>query len=86
MHKLFIEEFSNMDMIAPLVTSMTETDPILRPKVSEALDAWRIMQQDIPEKQKSWRVKPRNESTLECLFKDAVMLFKSTVHVPGVHG
>ncbi|KAI0676775.1 kinase-like domain-containing protein [Trametes maxima] len=72
--EIFLNKFSNVGMIAPLVAWMTAPDPKMRPDISESLHAWRRIRKDTSPLQKSWRVKPRDESLLGGMFRDAVSL------------
>ncbi|KAI0363711.1 hypothetical protein BV20DRAFT_1039768 [Pilatotrama ljubarskyi] len=75
--QVFLEKFSNVEMIAPLVASMTAIDPGARPEAADALQNWKSIRRKSSALQKSWRVKPRNESLLGGVFRDAVSLVGS---------
>lgn len=63
-----------MEMISPLAASMTATDPAARPDAAAALEAWRLMRTQIPARQRSWRVKGRDESLLGGVLRDALVM------------
>ncbi|KAI0662961.1 kinase-like domain-containing protein [Cubamyces menziesii] len=77
--QVFLEKYSNVDIIAPLVASMTATDPQSRPDASTALTAWRSIRDGLSTGQKSWRAKSRNESLLGSMLRDAKNLLTSAV-------
>ncbi|KAI0363712.1 hypothetical protein BV20DRAFT_1006889 [Pilatotrama ljubarskyi] len=90
--RTFLEKFSNLEMIASLVMSMTAMDPAARPDASKALEAWKSIRSKVSALQRSWRVKPRNESILGGMFRDALTLVNSALHgtslgpLPTAHG
>ncbi|EIW62129.1 uncharacterized protein TRAVEDRAFT_70311 [Trametes versicolor FP-101664 SS1] len=77
--KEFLAKFSNLEMIATLVASMTAEDPSARPNAAAALEAWRLMRQQTPIRQRRWRTKGRDESLLGSIFRDALLLLGSNI-------
>ncbi|KAI0334860.1 hypothetical protein GY45DRAFT_1431349 [Cubamyces sp. BRFM 1775] len=75
----FLEKYSNVDFIAPLVALMTAADPQSRPDALTSLTAWRSIRDSLSPRQKSWRAKPRNESLLGGMFRDAKNLLTSVM-------
>ncbi|KAH9853856.1 kinase-like domain-containing protein [Lenzites betulinus] len=74
----FLNKFSNVQMIEPLVASMTAHDPASRPDAADALRSWRHARSQAYTIQRYWRVRSREESLLGSAFRD-VWALVSTV-------
>ncbi|KAI9063420.1 hypothetical protein FKP32DRAFT_1572126 [Trametes sanguinea] len=74
LRQLFLEKYSNLDVLGPLVAWMTEADPDWRPPIYEGLKAWRSIQQDASLMHKWRRLKPRNESMLEGVVYETISI------------
>ncbi|KAL1937558.1 hypothetical protein VTO73DRAFT_13053 [Trametes versicolor] len=70
----FLDKYSNVGMLAPLIASMTAKDPAARPDAAAALEAWRLMRKQTPASHRQWRAKGRDESLLGSVFRDALLL------------
>ncbi|OSD01823.1 hypothetical protein PYCCODRAFT_1368635 [Trametes coccinea BRFM310] len=77
LRQLFLKKYSNMDVIDPLVASMTEANPDGRPTISQVLDAWRTIQQDASVIHRWRRLKPRNEFILEGIVREIISMVHS---------
>ncbi|KAI0356687.1 hypothetical protein OH77DRAFT_1589107 [Trametes cingulata] len=81
--RTFLEKYSNLGMIAPIVAAMTAMEPTARPDASEALNAWKSVRSRVSTRQKLWRVKARDESVIGGMFRDALRLVNSVMHASG---
>ncbi|KAH9853864.1 hypothetical protein C2E23DRAFT_98302 [Lenzites betulinus] len=77
----FLDKFSNVQMIAPLVASMTARDPALRPDAAEALKLWRHARSQAYTIQRYWRVRSRDESLLGSAIRDVWALVCSIIQI-----
>ncbi|KAL1937549.1 hypothetical protein VTO73DRAFT_13044 [Trametes versicolor] len=73
-HQEFLAKFSNVEMMAPLLTAMTAKDPTARLDAATALEAWRLMRTQTPARQRRWRAQGRDESLLGSVFRDVLVL------------
>lgn len=67
--------------MAPLAASMMAKDPAARPDAAAALDMWRLMRKQTPERHRRWRAKRRDESLLGSVFRDAMVLVSTTIEL-----
>ncbi|TFY75607.1 hypothetical protein EWM64_g8404 [Hericium alpestre] len=69
--RLFYDDFSNMEFLAPLIESMTREDPAQRPTAAEALRQWTAIRKRISIFSLLWRLKRRNEGRIASVVADA---------------
>ncbi|KAI0356686.1 hypothetical protein OH77DRAFT_225771 [Trametes cingulata] len=79
LRQALLEKFSSFDVLAPLIASMTASEPGARPNAVDALATWKAIRSGCSVLQKSWRVKPRKESLLGGMFRDALSLLGSAI-------
>ncbi|EIW62127.1 uncharacterized protein TRAVEDRAFT_27493 [Trametes versicolor FP-101664 SS1] len=78
----FLDKYSNVGMLAPLIASMTVKDPAARPDAAAALEAWRLMRKQTAAGHRQWRAKGRDESLLGSVLRDALLLLGAPAMPP----
>ncbi|KAL7279251.1 hypothetical protein ACG7TL_007092 [Trametes sanguinea] len=74
MYETFIEKFTNVGMIVPLVQDMTAPDPIDRPNAADALQRFLGIRRTVSALQASWRLRPVEEPLTITAVLDTVSL------------
>lgn len=81
LRKNFLNRYTNVGFLAPLIKLMAQQDPAKRPTASEALSYWNQLRTSISHMSRKWRVVSRDEDLLISGFKNSVALVRSTVHL-----
>ncbi|KAI0723537.1 hypothetical protein C8Q76DRAFT_794463 [Earliella scabrosa] len=77
--QMFLQKFSNVDMLAPLVSNMTKHDPAERPCAAEAFSHFKQISQSTWTLHRLWRARLRDESLVASPILDTVSLVSTAV-------
>ncbi|KAJ2968427.1 hypothetical protein NUW54_g13221 [Trametes sanguinea] len=76
-YETFLEKYTNVDMIAPLVSAMVVPDPKERPSAVSVLTKFQGIRRGVTPLQASWRLRPRSEPLVLTAVLDTVSLVRT---------
>ncbi|TDL21677.1 hypothetical protein BD410DRAFT_724031 [Rickenella mellea] len=68
--KEFLDRYSNLEFIRPLVSEMMQRNPLERPTAEEARDRFRFLLREIPWYKRAWRLQTARETNRQRIAKD----------------
>ncbi|TDL26469.1 hypothetical protein BD410DRAFT_715808 [Rickenella mellea] len=77
----FLQQYSNLEFLLPLVTAMTHLHPQERPSAVEAMEQFRTIASTRKFRHLRWRLRPRTESRMSAIVNDVEHLFTESAHI-----
>ncbi|TDL14646.1 hypothetical protein BD410DRAFT_817149 [Rickenella mellea] len=79
--KMFLQQYSNLEFLTPLVTAMTNPRPKDRPSAVQSMEQFRNLKATRKFRHLSWRLRTQTESRMSAGVKDVKHIFTEGAHI-----